>query len=66
MNCPKCNNKMEIMYRPEAERIRNGELVEVLGRCEDCDFDAMWKIKTVYASGGDIVAEYDMKRYFFG
>ena len=54
------------MYRPEAERIRNGELVEVLGRCEKCDFDATWKIKTIYDKGCDIVAEYDLKRYFFG
>lgn len=42
------------------------EIVEVLGRCEDCDFDATWTIETVYKDDEDLVKEYDLKRYFFG
>ena len=36
---------------------------EVLGRCEDCDFDATWEIR-LYHSGK--VEEFNLKKYFFG
>ena len=64
MNCPHCNKKMEILYRPDA-LISPGckETVEVLGRCEDCDFDATWIIDT-YPTGA--IREYGLKKYFFG
>lgn len=64
MNCPKCNKKMVIMYRPEAILLPDEtERVEVLGTCRDCDFDATWMIDT-YSSGE--IKEYNLERYFFG
>ena len=63
MNCPKCNKEMKIMVRPEATILISGEHVEVLGRCEDCDFDATWEIFTNI--NGEI-HEFNLKRYFFG
>lgn len=64
MNCPSCNKKMKIMCRPEATLLPDlTERAEVLGRCNDCDFDATWIIDT-YPSGE--IKEYDLKRYFFG
>ena len=66
MNCPHCHNKMEIMYRPEGEKLTYGEVTEVLGRCENCDFDATWVIQTTYTNHGDVVHEYNLKQYYFG
>ena len=64
MLCPKCNKKMVIMVRPESTLLQGGtEHVEVLGRCEDCDFDATWEI--VIDMDGHI-EEFNFERYFFG
>jgi hypothetical protein len=65
MRCPKCNSTMKIMCRPEADyKDKLGEHVEVLGRCDRCDFDATWEIETQYNPYR--VIEYNMKRYYFG
>lgn len=67
MNCPKCNQPMKIMYRPDADYKDDFcEIVKVLGSCEDCDFDAIWTIETVYKDDEDLVKEYNLNRYFFG
>ena len=63
MFCPKCRKEMVIMHRPLATIFQDGsEHTEVLGRCEDCDFDATWEIVTT-AYGA---FEFNLKRYFFG
>ena len=66
MKCPKCHGEMEIMHRPEGERYFFGEVTEVLGRCEHCDFDATWVVQITYTKDGNVVHEYDLKQYFFG
>ena len=64
MNCPECNKKMKVMCYLGEMRLSNGiKRVEVLGRCEDCDFDAIWKNE--YDSDGMCV-EFDLKQHFFG
>ena len=64
MLCPKCNKEMKIMYRPDATLLQDGtEHVEVLGRCEDCDFDATWEIET---NMNGTIYEFNLKQYFFG
>lgn len=63
MNCPHCNQPMNILYRPDALILPDKEHVEVLGRCDDCDFDATWIIDT-YNDG--TVREYRLRKYFFG
>lgn len=64
MLCPKCNKKMKIMVRPEGTSFQDGsEHTEVLGRCEDCDFDATWEIR---ARSDGQVSETNLKQYFFG
>ena len=64
MKCPKCHGEMKIIYRPEGEKLQYGEVTEVLGRCENCDFDATWVVQTT--EDGDVVHEYYLKQYFFG
>lgn len=63
MQCPRCKQNMVIMYRPEADVSNGYEHVEVLGRCEDCDFDATWEIIT--NDNGEPI-EFNLKQYFFG
>ena len=64
MLCPKCNKKMVILVRPNGTVFQDrSEHVEVLGRCEDCDYDATWEIET-HADGR--VHEFNLQRYFFG
>lgn len=64
MLCPKCNKKMVIMVRPEGTLLQDGtEHTEVLGRCEDCDFDATWEIVT---DANGRINEFNLKQYFFG
>jgi transcription elongation factor Elf1 len=68
MNCPKCNKEMKLMCRLDEMRLSNGiKIMKVLGRCDDCDFDATWKINTTWRT--DVISskvEYDLKQYFFG
>ena len=64
MNCPHCNKPMKILVRPDAFIFPDGkEFVKVLGRCDDCDFDAEWSIYTL-ADGSS--KECHLKQYFFG
>ena len=64
MLCPKCNKTMEIMYQPKPIPLPdNSKYAEVLGRCEDCDFDASWEIIT-YADGQ--TKESNLRRHFWG
>lgn len=64
MQCPKCNKDMKIMYQPKGAMLQDGsKYVEVLGRCEDCDFDAYWELVT-YADGN--IKESNLRPYFFG
>ena len=64
MQCPKCNKKMKIMCRPDATILQDdSEFVEVLGRCEECEFVAYWEIVT-YVDGR--IEELNLRPYFFG
>lgn len=64
MNCPKCNTEMKIMCYLGDTVLSDGiKHRKVIGRCEDCDFDAEWEI--IIRPSGDI-EERDLKRYFFG
>lgn len=64
MLCPKCNKEMKIMVRPLATVLQDGsEYTEVLGSCEDCDFNATWEIHT---DTNGRVYEFNLQRYFFG
>ena len=64
MLCPKCNKEMKIMSLLDFMILQDGsECEEVLGRCEDCDFDATWE--TVIDMDGNI-EEINCKQYFFG
>ena len=64
MLCPKCNKEMKVIYRPKSIMLPpDSKYVEVIGRCEDCDFDAYWEIIT-YANGN--IKELNLRPYFFG
>ena len=63
MLCPKCNKEMKVMVQLDSTMFQDGSKhTEVIGRCEDCDFDATWEIATT--SYGTF--EFNLKRYFFG
>lgn len=59
MNCPKCNHPLEAMWYEQL----NDTTVETVGHCNNCDFDAIWKIQ-ITVSGES--REYDLRQYFFG
>ena len=63
MNCPYCSKPMQIMYRYETFKYNEGKMQPVIGRCEDCDFDAKWTIDTMHDG---TVREWKMTKYFFG
>ena len=63
MLCPKCNKQMKVMQTLDITFVNDGEVDAVLGRCEDCDFDATWEI---FISLKNEVTEFNLKRYFFG
>lgn len=64
MLCPKCNKAMKIMHLSDFMILQDGsECEEVLGRCEDCDFDAIWEVVT---DMNGHVEEFNFERYFFG
>ena len=55
---------MKAIYQPRPIQLPDdSKYVEVLGRCEDCDFDAYWEIVT-YADGH--TKESNLRPYFFG
>ena len=55
---------MVILVRPNGTVFQDrSEHVEVLGRCEDCDFDATWEIVT---DMNGRIEEFNFERYFFG
>lgn len=69
MLCPKCGEEMGIMSILQEEILIDlYKHQEVLGRCEECDFDATWE--RVYVPRVGIfdrdVREFNLKRYFFG
>ena len=62
MNCPICNKKMKIMCRPDAILLPDGrETVEALGRCEECNYDALWNIDT-FEDG--TIREYSVRKCY--
>lgn len=64
MLCPKCNKEMKIMSLLDITFLQDGsEDTEVLGRCEDCDFDATWEI---VIDMDNHIEEFNFERYFFG
>ena len=64
MFCPKCEKEMKVMSLLDFMILQDGsECEEVLGRCEDCDFDATWE--TVTDTDGN-TEEFNFERYFFG
>lgn len=63
MNCPICDKETKIMCCTETHPLPDDrEIVEVIGRCEDCDFDATWWIGTSPSN----IREYDFRQYCFG
>ena len=64
MNCPKCGKEMKVMALLDITILNDGsEDSEVLGRCEDCDFDATWEI---VIDMDNHIEEFNLRRYFFG
>lgn len=69
MLCPKCGKEMKIMAVLHEDVLIDLLLhKEILGRCEDCDFDATWE--RVYKPRVGIfdldIQEFNFKQYFFG
>lgn len=64
MLCPKCRKEMKIMvYMGTTLMSDLAKHTEVIGRCEDCDFDATWEIM---ADTNGKKYEHNLKRYYFG
>ena len=64
MLCPKCKKEMKVMALLDLMILQDGsEDTEVLGRCEDCDFDATWEI---VIDMNDHIEEFNFRQYFFG
>ena len=64
MLCPKCNKKMKIMaYTGSTFKSDLVKYTGVIGRCDDCDFDATWEIRE--RLNGETY-EGNLQRYFFG
>lgn len=63
MTCPNCGRIMEIMYKPQRVDRGQGEILEVVGRCDPCDYDALWVIDE--DENGEII-EHSQRRYFHG
>ena len=64
MLCPKCNKEMKVTTLLDFMILADkSEDREVIGRCEDCDFDATWVIVTDVDGN---TKEYNLERYFFG
>lgn len=64
MLCPKCKKEMKVMTLLDFMILNDGsECTEVLGRCEDCDFDATWETVTDVSGHTE---EFNFERYFFG
>lgn len=63
MTCPNCGRIMEIMFKPERVDRGEGEILEVVGRCEKCDYDGLWVIDE--DENGEII-EHSQRRYFHG
>ena len=65
MLCPKCNKEMKVMaYTGTVLMSDNTKHTEIIGRCDDCDLDAMWNRVTDIDTG--VVTEFNFRRYFFG
>ena len=63
MTCPHCGRIMEIMFKPERVDRGEGEILEVVGRCDVCDYDSLWVIDE--DENGEIV-EHSQRRFFHG
>ena len=64
MLCPKCGKEMKVMaYAGPTLKSDLIKHTEVIGRCEDCDFDATWEIVTDVSGH---TKEFNFKQYFFG
>ena len=63
MTCPHCGRIMEIMFKPERVDRGEGEILEVVGRCDVCDYDGLWVIDE--DENGQIV-EHSQRRFFHG
>ena len=65
MNCPKCNKEMKVMSKLQDEiLLGNRRYQEVIGRCEECDFDAIWE--RLYEPHLVCPKEFNARQYFFG
>ena len=64
MLCPKCGKEMEVITFLSTSLMPDGSMhTEVLGRCDDCDFDATWWLESGSYSA---TREFDLQQYFFG
>ena len=65
MTCPKCGKEMKIMDKLDNQQlIGNRRYQQVIGRCDDCDFDATWE--RMYEPHLASPKEFNLQRYFFG
>ena len=60
MKCPICNKELEIMH----ETVVDSNTVEVIGSCESGEYDGTWFIEK--DGSGNVIREYDLKRYWHG
>lgn len=58
MLCPKCEKPLREMWRDYWDD-NQCEIISVVGRCEECDFDGTWDIDE---EGNEI----NLRQYFFG
>lgn len=59
MLCPKCGEPLKEMWREKWLQTKTTIVTNVVGHCEECDFDGTWEIDE---EGNEI----NFRQYFFG
>ena len=66
MNCPKCKKEMRITcFAANCYKEGVFNVEEVIGRCDDCDFDASWE-QLYVGESYELVTTRNFRKYFFG
>ena len=60
MKCLKCNEEIKVMCETNVDK----NTFEVIGICENCFYDGTWFIET--NEKGNVIKEYDLKKYWHG
>lgn len=66
MKCPFCNKEMRVMAELDKHDFRVGTVVEVVGHCWDCDYDAVWLDVYEHNKHEHPVEQILARKYFFG